>query len=323
MSEPLRLASERTLHRDLALRAAARAKDEKLLGQTAPHAKAQAESAREAGLLAAAAKLKSEQAAVETETEEERAAIQARFDKERAAAQQEFTDAREELTGRCEEEKEASRNGFQETSWTINAVLERSTSQAEERRRSTEKRLTAILDRIVALRRNASALWDEWEEEYLNPAAKTAAGPRDQNPRLSLRKSLAALEERLAGLQKQLKELALPKILKGGRLTLAFGIVGVLAVYPLGLLVSAFGGRHDLLPTLVGGLVASSVATLIVGMTVKYTMEFIARRQVRGLFRVYPTLCRAADAVALRARQRMKAARRPLSQANQRSEKAA
>ena len=246
---------------------------------------------------------------MEAETEEERAAIQARFDEEQAAAQQEFADAREELTGRCEEEKEAARNGFQETSWTINAVLERGTAKAEERRRTTEKRLTAVLDRIVALRRNASALWDEWEEEYLDPAAKTAAGPRDRNPRLSLRKSLAALEERLAGLQKQLKELALPKILKGGRLTLAFGIVGVLAVYPLGLLVASWRGYADhLLMLLVTGLVASSVATLIVGMTVKYTMAFIARRQVRGLFRVYPTLCRAADAVALRSRQRMKSA---------------
>ncbi len=308
MSEPLLLSRERTLLRDLAQRAAARAKDEKLLGQTAPHAKAMAESAREAGRLAAAAKLKSEQAAVEAETEAERAAIQARFDDEQAAAQQEFADAREVLNARREEEKEATRNKSQETSWTINAVLERGVAKAEERRRAAEQRLTAILDRVVALRRNASALWDEWEEEYLNPSAKTAAGPRENNPRLSLRKSLAALEERLAGLQKQLKELALPKILKGGRLTFAFVVVGVLAIYPLGFLAWALGGPHDPLPMLMAGLVASSVATLIVGMTVKYTMAFIARRQVRELFHVYPTLCRAADAVALRSRQRMKSA---------------
>ena len=220
MNEPLLVARERTLLRDLAQRAAARARDEKLLGQTAPHAKAQAETAFESGRLEAEAKRKSEQAAVERETEEERAAIQALYDEEQAAAEPEFDEAREEMTSRCEEEKEAARNGLQERPagrstpfWS--AIRPRRRSGAGE----TEKRLTAILDRLAALRRDAAALWDEWEEDYLHPGRKNAAGPRDKNPRLSLRKSLAALEERLADLRKRLQELALPKILKGGRLT--------------------------------------------------------------------------------------------------------
>ena len=309
MNEPLLVSRQRSLLRDLAQRAAARAKDEKLLGQSAPHARAQAESAWETGRQTAATRLKIEQAAAERETEEQRAAIQAAYDEEQTAAQEEFTEDRDDLTHRCEEEKEAARAGFKETSWTINAVLERGAANTEDRRRNTEKRLTAVLDRLVTLRQNAGVLWDEWEEEYLNPAAKDAPGRPDDNPRLSLRKSLAALEERLADMQKQLSELALPKVLNGARLTLVFGLVGVLAVYPLGLLVASWRGYSDhLLMLLVTGLVASSVVTLIVGMTVKSVMTFIARRQVRSVFHIYPTLCRAADAVALRSRQRMKTA---------------
>ena len=308
MNEPLLLARERNLLRDLARRAAGRAKDENLLGQSAPHARAQAESAHETGGLAAAVRLKTEQAAAEREAEEERAAAQVRFDEEQAAAQEEFDDAREEVTGRCEEEKEAARTGHQETSWTINAVLERGTTKAEERRRATEKRLRAVLDRLTTLRQNAASLWDEWDE-YLPAAANSAVGPRDKNPRLSLRKSLAALEDRLTTLQRGLHELTLPKILKGGRLTLVFGALGVLAVYPLGLLVATqLHYANNLLMLLVAGLVTASVATLVVGMTVTLVMQVIARRQVRGLFHVYPALCRGADACALRARQRIRTA---------------
>ena len=226
------------------------------------------------------------------------------------------------LARRCEDEKEAAQAAYQEGRWTLNAVLERNTAKADERRRSAEKRLTSVLDRLVTIRREASVLWDQWEEGYLHPSWKSAAGPRDKNPRLGLRKSLAALEERLADLQKQLQELTLPKVLKGGRLTLFFAVLGVLAIYPMGLLVSLCGGPKDLLPMLVGGLVASSVATLAVGMTTKLVLEFVARRQVRSLFHVYPGFCRAVDSVALRCRQRLKSAGVPLPPANHGPEKA-
>ena len=43
-------------------------------------------------------------------------------------------------------------------------------------------------------------------------------------------------------------------------------------------------------------------------MTTKLVLEFIARRQVRALFRIYPGFCRAVDSVALRCRQRLKSA---------------
>ncbi len=306
MNEPLLVARQRTLLRDLAQRAAARARDEKLLGQTAPHAKAQAETAFENGRLDAEAKRKSALAAVERETEEERAQIQALCDEELAAATRAFDEAREATAQQCEEEKEAAHSAYQEGRWTLSAVLERNTAKAEERRRAVEKRLTAILDRLVTLRQEAGALWDEWEEAYLHPSWKSAAGPRDRNPRLGLHKSLAALEERLADLRKRLKELALPKVLRGGRLTMIFAVVGVLAIYPMGLLLSLFTGSGSLLLMLAGGLVASSVATLAAGMTTKLVLDFIARRQVRALFRIYPGFCRAVDSVALRCRQRMK-----------------
>ena len=308
MNEPLLVARQRTLLRDLAQRAAARARDEKLLGQTAPHAKAQAETAFESGRLEAEANRKSALAAVERETEEERAQIQALCEEELAAAAREFDEAREATAQQCEEEKEAARSAYHEGRWTLSAMLERNMAKAEERRRESEKRLTAVLDRLAALRQEAGALWDEWEEAYLHPSWKSAAGPRDKNPRLSLRKSLAALEERLADLRKHLRELALPKVLRGGRLTVVFAVIGVLAIYPMGLLLSLFTGSGSLLPMLAGGLVASSVATLAVGMTTKLVLEFIARRQVRALFRVYPGFCRAVDSVSLRCRQRLKSA---------------
>jgi DNA segregation ATPase FtsK/SpoIIIE, S-DNA-T family len=306
MKEPLLVARERTLLRDLTQRAAARARDENLLGQTAPHAKAQAETAAETARQEAEAWLKSEQAAIEQETEESRAAIQVRYDEEQAAAETEFDEAQEEMTNRCEEEKEAARDGHKEAQWTINAVLERNTINAQERRRNTENKLTAILDQLTAFRGEANDLWEEWEE-YLASAAKTSAGLRDQNPRLSLRKSLTALQERLAGLKNQLNALTLKKILKGGRLTFAFAALGVLIVYPLGLLVAYFGGVADRLPlVLVGGLIAASVAAVAVGMTVNAVLEFLVRRQVRTLFRIYPGMCLGADAVAARCRQRLK-----------------
>ena len=85
-----------------------------------------------------------------------------------------------------------------------------------------------------------------------------------------------------------------------------FAVVGVLAIYPMGLLLSLITGSGSLLPMLAGGLVASSVATLAAGMTTKPVLDFIARRQVRALFRIYPGFCWAVDSVALRCRQRMK-----------------
>ncbi len=245
---------------------------------------------------------------MERETEEERAQIQALYEEETAAATREFEEAREATSQRCEEEKEAARNAYREGRWTLNAVLERNMAKAEERRRAAEKRLTSILDRLVTIRRDASALWDAWERNYLHPSWKNAAGPRDKNPRLGLRKSLAALEERLADLRKRLQELALPKILKGGRLTAAFAVFGLLAIYPMGLLLSLFTGSGSLLLMLAGGLVVSSVATLAIGMTTKLVLEFVARRQVRTLFRIYPGFCCAVDSVALRCRQRLKGA---------------
>src|ERR1019366_1585439 len=256
MKEPLLVARERTLLRDLIQRAAARARDENLLGQTAPHAKTQAETTAAAARQEAEAWLVSEQAAIEQETEESRAAIQVRYDEEQAAAEVEFDTAQEEMNNRCEEEKEAARDSHKEAQWTINAVLERNTINAEERRRKTENKLTAILEQLAAFRLQANDLWEEWEE-YLASAAKTSAGPRAQNPRISLRKSLTALQERFAGLKFQLNALPLKKLLKGGRLTFAFAALGILMVYPLGLLIAYFGGVPNQLPlVLIGGVIA-------------------------------------------------------------------
>jgi DNA segregation ATPase FtsK/SpoIIIE, S-DNA-T family len=313
MNEPLLVTRERTLLRDLIQRAAARARDEKLLGQTAPHAKAQAESAAEAARKEAETWLQSEQAAIEQETEESRAAIQARYDREQAAAEAEFDTSQEEMNNRFEEEKEAARDAHKEAQWTINAVLERNTINAEERRRNTEAKLTAILGQLTVFRREANDLWEEWER-YLASAPKSSAGPRDQNPRLSLRKSLNALHEKLAGLKSDLTNLKLPKALKGGRLTLAFAALGLLMVYPLGWLVTYFGGFPNQLPlVLIAGLIAASVTAVAAGMIVNGVLEFMIRRQVRELFRIYPGMCLAADSVAARCRQRMKdsAARYP------------
>ncbi|HVS37126.1 MAG TPA: hypothetical protein VMS17_16310, partial [Gemmataceae bacterium] len=308
MNEPVLVARQRMLLRDLAQRSAARARDEKLLGQTAPHAKAQAETAFENGRQEIEAKLKVALAQVERETEEERAHVQALFDEEVAAAQREFEQARERLAERCEAEKETARNTFQETRWTLNAVLDRNVDKAKERYNAAEKRLTAVLDRMVSLRREASDLWDEWEEGYLHPSWKSAAGPRDKNPRLSLRKSLGALEERLTVLRMQLGDLVLPQVLKGGRLTLAFAAAGALLIVPISLLAPLFGVPTTLLIQFVVGLLVSSVLTLAVGMTTKLILDFIAKRQVRSLFRIYPGFCTAVDSVALRCRQRLKSA---------------
>ena len=109
MNEPLLVARQRTLLRDLAQRAAARARDEKLLGQTAPHAKAQAETAFENGRLDAEAKRKSALAAVERETEEERARSRRSATRNWRPRQREFDEAREATAQQCEEEKEAAR----------------------------------------------------------------------------------------------------------------------------------------------------------------------------------------------------------------------
>ena len=81
------------------------------------------------------------------------------------------------MNNRCEEEKEAARDGHKEAQWTINAILERNTLNVEERRRKTETRLNAVLEQLAAFRGEASDLWEEWEP-YLGSALKTSAGPR-------------------------------------------------------------------------------------------------------------------------------------------------
>ncbi len=259
MNEPLLAARERTLLRDLIQRAAARARDEKLLEQTAPHAKAQAETTAAAARQETETWLQSEQAAIEHETEESRAAIQARGDDEQAAAELEFDTAQEEMNTRCEEEKEAARDAHKEAKWTINAVLERNTINAEERRRKTEAKLTAMLGQLTTFRREANDLWEEWEK-YLVSAPKTSAGgPRDQNPRLSLRKSLVALQERLAGLTSDLNTLTIPKSLKRRPTHL-----GLRRVRPPGLrCVRTARGVHRRLPAASGRLSQPSVLSLL------------------------------------------------------------
>ncbi len=304
MNEPLLVVRERTLLRDLIQRAAARARDEKLLEQTAPHAKAQAEATAEAARKEAETWLQSEQAAIEQETEEGRAAIQARCDEEQAAAEAEFDAAQEEINNRCEEEKEAARDAHKESQWTINAVLERNTINAEERRRKTETKLNAVLNKLTEFRREANELWDEWDK-YLTSAPKTSAGPRDLNPRLSVRKSLVALQEKLAGLKNDLNNLALPKFLKGGRLTLAFAAFGLLAFAAFGLLAVYVGGYQPIVG-FTFGLIAASVLAVAVGITVNAVLEFMTRRQVRALFTCYPGILLGADSVATRCRQRLK-----------------
>jgi exonuclease VII large subunit len=308
MNESPLVDRQRTLLRDLAQRAASRARDENLLGQTAPHAKTQAETAFENGREGAETALKSALAETERDTEEERAQIQTLFEEEITATNREFEEVREKIAQSCEAEKEAARAGFQEARWTLTAVLERNVAKAEERRRNSEKRLTAVLDRLITIRQEADDLWDEWEEGYLHPSWKETAGPRDKNPRLSLRKSLSALEDRLTELRVRLQALTLPKILKGGRLTLVFTILGLSAILPISLLIPYLGGPSSLLMQLVVGLIASSVLTLVGGMTTWAVLAFVARRQVRSLFRMYPPFCRAVDSVSLRCRQRMKSA---------------
>ncbi|HZY84416.1 MAG TPA: hypothetical protein VFE78_06275, partial [Gemmataceae bacterium] len=284
MSEPLLIECQRTLLRDLTRLAADRARAETDVEQALRAEMEAAERELSETTRAVEERFLAENGAAAAKVQKARAAVAARYEQEKAAALAEFTAARKAVLGRYAEEKEEVQSAFRETCWTLGAFLEGAKAEAGKELLEQKTRLTAQTERLHAVRKEARALLEEWKQPvtYLDappppPPDVTAEG----GERVKLPQYLAEVEELLASLQ----ALAAPRWLKGKRFAAVFALVWLLLVYPLGLLVDRYAGLpdHGIEGTLLLGLAASTVATLLLGAITHAILSAVTRAQVRAL----------------------------------------
>src|SRR5947208_9937707 len=122
----------------------------------------------------------------------------------------------------------------------------------------------------------ARRLIEEWKQRPREPEEVSA--PKRMR---TVQEYLADVETGLA----RLKELVLPRVLKGRRLLGGFVLLGLVLVFPLGLLMTGFLGLEDTFDALlVSGLVASTAVSLVLGTATNAVIASLVRTEVQRLW---------------------------------------
>jgi hypothetical protein len=274
MTESPLLARQRTLLRDLTHQAAERAQAEANLEQTSQTRREAIEREFVEALQAVNARFAAGRDNAERTAQEARVTIQKRFDFEQQAYRKEFATARQRLLDQYDIDKEATQTGFQEARWTIGAMLEGKRAEADTELREKTARVTASRNRLQELLQQARALLQGWKQPLAVLYPEEHLDPKTQ-PKLAACQALA--EEHL----EELQALSIPGFVGGKRF---FGLILLLwlaLIYPLGWLVTRYGGFS---PTLAGigiaGLAASFIVVLVIGVLVHAVLRSVARSQV-------------------------------------------
>jgi DNA segregation ATPase FtsK/SpoIIIE, S-DNA-T family len=223
-------------------------------------------------------KFASDKEASEREIRAARESIAKRYKTERAAADQEFSKARSRLAGGYTQDKEAAKAEFQESRWTIQAVWDGSKNGIEQRASEVKQVLGTAVERIAGLRQEA----DDFIEECRLAGAiaepdEAAPEPQGKDPIDELQDLLSFGDWQLIAL----KNLRLPRWLKGERLLFLFGLAWLVLVYP------AF--RFFGLPFGLGG------CTLLTGLGGLITWAMLYARARAQVARYYGPLCQAVN----------------------------
>ena len=281
MTEPLLIARQRTLLRELVQLAADRGRAEPTLEQEYQSRKADEENAFDEAYQAVIVRFAAQKEQAEHEVREARAAIHASFETEQAATVLELTKARVQLAQQYDAEEEESQAAFQETSWTAGAVREASRGKAEKQRRTDEAWVESQAERLRTIHKETRALLEQWKQ--------STAEPEDTSARRKMRQveEYLALAENGLG---QLRAMVLPRLLKGRRLVASFVLLWLLLIFPLGWLVTRFTGEAATPDGfLILGVAASTLTTLVIGVVVTAVITSLARARVQ---RIWRPLCR-------------------------------
>src|SRR5262249_53450359 len=145
--------------------------------------------------------------------------------------------ARLQLAEQYDAEAETAQTAFQETRWTIDAVLEASRSKSAKQLQTGEDWVAAQMDRLTTMHLEARRLIGRWKQSPREPDEVPLAQRR-------MRKVEEYLADVEAGLG-QLKELVLPRFLRRGRLLGGFVLLGLLLIFPLGWLATVCFGLEE------------------------------------------------------------------------------
>ncbi len=296
MSTPSPIARQRVLLHELASVAAEKALAEPALARSFLAERESADKAHQEACDSVRQRMATVEEALSLELRETREMIQARWAEEQEAAQKESGATRRELTDRFDAEKEAAEAGIQEAHWAAEAVREGANNDAATRLRENNARLAKRIDELWPLHEEARALLKGWNQPVseIEESARTTPRPDKQSLR-KISECIGEVHRRLAGL----KDLVVPRFLKGDRLLGLTLLAWLVLVFPLGWLSALLLDMGSNLAAIFAfGLVLSTVLSALGWLIARTVIEKVARRQVAALYR---PMCEALlDAEATR-----------------------
>jgi DNA segregation ATPase FtsK/SpoIIIE, S-DNA-T family len=276
MTEPSLVDRQRTLLHDLAHLAAERSQAEPVIEQEFRSCMAAENRTFEQSEKEVIVRFAYEKEQADREIREAREKIQARFEAEQTEAARELNVVRLRLTEEGEAGEEEAQSAFQESCWTINAVFEATRSKAEKQRETDEEWAGKQAVRLNAIHQEACGLLVQWRQ-----STETIGEEKVPEKLLKVQEYLATADEALA----QLKTLILPRFLKGWRLPGLFVFLGLLLIFPLGLLVDRVAGLEAPLDQILWmGLGTSAVVTLALGLGLGTLIRSLARSRVQAIW---------------------------------------
>src|SRR5262249_17744316 len=156
--------------------------------------------------------------------------IAADYEIEKQSAQEEYTATRRRVRGRYAKEKDETKTAFQETQWTLAALLEAKKNEAEDKHKEVQNQVAATMNRLAAIKKEAPRLLEKWRmpAEYADGSLLDPTDPRTVPKLRKLPSCLADAERQL----QRLHSMQLPRFSKGWRLPALIFLLWVVAAFP-------------------------------------------------------------------------------------------
>src|SRR5262249_45213119 len=138
-----------------------------------------------------------------------------------------------ELTAQLDAELNEIETAFQEAGWAADAVLDAAKTDAEAKQRNANTHLKESMEELEALREETRAVVQSWNQETEDIEEEV-----EERPRKPLCREISECIEEIKDLQSRLRQLLLPRVVKGFRLHVLFFLLWLLLIYPLGALVA-------------------------------------------------------------------------------------
>jgi hypothetical protein len=281
MTQPSLTDRERTLVRDLVHLVETRAIAEPAVEAGSRSRKETAQREFDDDYQAVIVRFAAAKDSAEREAETARAAIRAAHEEEKKSAEADLEAGNRKVRGRYAKEKNKTKTTYQETRWTLSAMMEARKTEAEARFKAIETRVKGTLNRLEAIRQEAQTLMVKWRmpPEFADGSLLDSSPSQSMIQFRKLPDCLASAETHLA----ELKALILPRYSKGWRLPAMFLLLWLASAYPVSLLV---GWPYC--------LAVSGVGAAVVGVLTETLLSSLSRSRVLA---ICMPLCQAlADA---------------------------